>query len=82
MLSRFIFNFINYMVVSRHSDYWTTFCRSLFVLLYFFVWSLYYVFFDLRLLTTTLVSPNVSLTQRDTDVAGSIYIGNGCGRVV
>jgi hypothetical protein len=36
------------------------FCRSLFVLLYFFFWSLYCLFFDIRILITPLVSSNSS----------------------
>jgi hypothetical protein len=36
------------------------FCRSLFVLLYFFFWPLYYLFFDIRILITPLVSSNSS----------------------
>jgi len=32
------------------------FCRSLFILLFFFIWSLYCMSFDLQLLITPLVS--------------------------
>ena len=36
------------------------FCRSLFVLLYYFFWPLYCLFFDLRILITSLISLNSS----------------------
>jgi hypothetical protein len=36
------------------------FCRSLFVLLYFFLWSLCCLFFDIRILIAPLVSSNSS----------------------
>jgi hypothetical protein len=36
------------------------FCRSLFVLLYFFFWPLYCLFFDIWILITILVSSNSS----------------------
>jgi hypothetical protein len=40
------------------------FCRSLFVLLYFFFWSLYCLFFfDLRILTTPLISLSSSYSR-------------------
>ena len=43
------------------------FCRSLFVLLYFFFWSLSCLFFfDIRILITPLVSPNSSYSCRKT----------------
>jgi hypothetical protein len=37
------------------------FCRSLFVFFYFFFWPLFYLFFDIRILITSLVS-SISLT--------------------
>jgi hypothetical protein len=41
------------------------FCRSLFVLLYFFFWPLFFLFFfDTRILITPLVSSNSSLWQQ------------------
>ena len=39
-------------------------CRSLFVLLYVFFWSLCCLFFDIRILITPLVSSNSSFTRR------------------
>jgi hypothetical protein len=39
------------------------FCRSLFVLLYFFFWSLCCLFFNIRILNTTLVYSNSSLVS-------------------
>jgi hypothetical protein len=42
------------------------FCRSLFVLLYFFFWPLScLVFFDIRILITPLVSSNSSYTREE-----------------
>ena len=41
------------------------FCRSLFVILFFFVWPLYFLsFFDLQLLITPLVSSNFLLISQ------------------
>jgi hypothetical protein len=40
------------------------FCRSLFVLLYFFLWPLCYLFFDIQILITTLVSSSSSFFNR------------------
>ena len=40
------------------------FCRSLFVLLYFFFWTLYCLFFDIRILNTPLVSNKLFLKVR------------------
>ena len=48
--------------VARSLIFYVMFCSSLFVLFYFFFWSLYCLsFFDLLLLMTPLVSSNVSL---------------------
>jgi hypothetical protein len=47
------------------------FCRSLFVLLSFFFWSLFLLFFDLRILLAPLVSSNssyITLFENLTDV--------------
>ena len=51
-------------------SYMCMFCRSLFVLLYFFFWPLCCLFFDLRILIAPLVSSNSShmcLLLIDTD---------------
>ena len=56
------------------------FCRSLFVLLCFFIWSLYCVSFDVRLLITSQVSSNFShhtklqLSMRQCSYSGCCFI--------
>ena len=50
--------------VTRSLVLYVWFCRSLFVLLYFFFWPLFcLLYFDLRILITPLVSPNYSYTM-------------------
>ena len=46
--------------VTRSIVLYVMFCRSLFVLLYFFFWPLCCLFFDIRILITLLVSSNSS----------------------
>jgi hypothetical protein len=58
-------NLIDMRSFSTHPmfSFMCMFCRSLFVLLYFFFWPLCCLFFfDLRILTTPLVSSNSSYT--------------------
>ena len=55
----FLFMTYHRVRVTRSLVFDLMFCRSLFVLLYFFMWPLYCpFFFDLRILITLLVSSN------------------------
>ena len=46
------------VLIARSLVFCVMFCRWLFVLLFFFVWPLYCLWFDIRLLITSLVSSN------------------------
>ena len=50
------------------------FCRSLFVLLYFFFWLLWCLFFDIQILITSLVSSNSSYYHWVDVTAGGQFV--------
>ena len=64
----------NRVRVARPLIFCVVFCRSMFILLFFFFWPLYYLSVVLRLLITLLISSNFSLYWCNVNVRNIFWL--------